>query len=136
MLDDLRVVTEKKGRLEGDDDDGDDEQTETFDDYQMRVNAFVAAHLAGASSSKRDDYKDGQVYQERKNVIHEFLKATISKKCQNPTCGAYVTTYSLSQYYDNIPPLDTPIRFARRATQNLLNTTFRSSKRHSTILLV
>ena len=62
MLDDLRVVTEKKGRLEGNDDDGDDEQTETFDDYQMRVNAFVAAHLAGASSSKRDDYKDGQVW--------------------------------------------------------------------------
>lgn len=84
-LDDLRVTSEKKGKLEADDDD---EPTETFEDYQMRVNAFVAAHLAGASSSKRDNYKDTQVYQERKAVIHEFLKATITKKCQNPSCGA------------------------------------------------
>ena len=85
MLDDLRVTTEKKGKLEGEDDD---EPTETFDDYEMRVNTFVAANLAGASTSKRDDYKDTQVYQERKAVIHEFLKATITKKCQNPSCGA------------------------------------------------
>lgn len=85
MLDDLRVTSEKKGKLE---EENDDEPTETFDDYQMRINTFVAAHLASASSSKRDDYKDGQVYQERKAVIHEFLKATITKKCQNPSCGA------------------------------------------------
>lgn len=95
MLDDLRVSTgkekeKKKGRLEEDDDD---EPGETFEDYQMRVNAFVAAHLAGASSSKRDDYKDTQVYQERKAVIHEFLKATITKKCQNPSCGAHGYTF-------------------------------------------
>lgn len=116
-LDDLRIVSEKKGKLEEEDDD--DEQTETFDNYQMRVNAFVAAHLAGASSSKRDDYKDGQVYQERKNVIHEFLKATISKKCQNPSCGAYVITYFAAivpvMLYFTFPGTRTP--FARRATQ-------------------
>lgn len=85
MLDDLRVTSEKKGKLEGDEDD---EPTETFEDYELRVKTFVAAHLAGASSSKRDNYKDGQVYQERKAVIHEFLKATLTKKCQS--CGAYV----------------------------------------------
>jgi ribosomal protein S3AE len=85
MLDDLRVTNEKKGRLETEDDD---EQVETFDDYELRVKAFVAASLASASSSKRDDYKDGQVYQERKTVIHDFLKAAITKKCQNPSCGA------------------------------------------------
>lgn len=81
----MRMVTEKKkGKLEEDE----DEPTETFDEYQMRVNAFVATHLAVASSSKRDSYKDAQVYQERKAVIHEFLKTTLTKKCQNPTCGA------------------------------------------------
>ena len=87
MLDDLRVTGEKKsGKLEAQDED--DEQVETFEDYELRVKTYVAAHLVGASSSKRDDYKDGQVYQERKAVIHEFLKATITKKCQNPGCGA------------------------------------------------
>lgn len=121
-LDDLRIVTEKKaGKLEEDD----DEPTETFEDYQLRVNAFVAMHLASASSSKRDNYKDGQVYQERKAVIHEFLKATITKKCQNPGCGAYVIlTLSIMRlskplYYYS----DTRTHSARRATQNSSSTT-------------
>ena len=97
MLDDLRVTNEKKGKLEAAEDD--DEPVETFEDYELRVKAFVAMHLTNASSSKRDNYKDVQVYQERKNVIHEFLKATIAKKCQNPSCGACVSRCVFSGEY-------------------------------------
>lgn len=85
-LDDLQVGTQKKkGKLEEEDED---EPSESFDEYEKRVNTYVAVHLASASSSKRDNYKDGQVYEERRQVIHNFMKATLSKKCQNPNCNA------------------------------------------------
>ena len=85
QLDDMHVSSQKKGRLE---EESEDVPVESFEDFERRVNTYVALHLASASSSKRDDYKDGQVYQERKAIIHEFLKTTIMKKCQNPNCGA------------------------------------------------
>ncbi|EMD40913.1 hypothetical protein CERSUDRAFT_131304 [Gelatoporia subvermispora B] len=90
-LDDLRVNTQRKAR--GDAEDEDDEPAESYEAFEMRVNAYVAAHLATASSSKRDSYKDGLVYQARKDVIQEFLKTAITKKCQNPNCGAYAYTF-------------------------------------------
>lgn len=75
----------KKGRLE---EDADEDPAESYEAFEARLQAFVAIVLTSASSSKRDDYKDGQVYQERKAVIHDFLKTAVSKKCQNPNCGA------------------------------------------------
>ena len=68
--------------------DADEDPAEAFEEFEARLQTYVAFTLASASSSKRDDYKDGQVYQERKSVIHEFLKTAVSKKCQNPNCGA------------------------------------------------
>ena len=85
-LDDFHVSTQKKkGKLE---EEKDDEPEESFADYEKRINAYVALHLASASSSKRDSYKDTQVYEERRQVIHEFMKTIIGKKCRNPACGA------------------------------------------------
>ena len=62
---------------------------EDIDAFAMRIELWVQNHLRfGASTSKRDNYKDGLVYQERKAVIHEFIRATQRRKCSNPTCGA------------------------------------------------
>jgi DNA-directed RNA polymerase I subunit RPA1 len=60
---------------------------ETPHEFMMRLNLYVAVHLSRASNSKRDHYKDALVYQARKDLINEFLKATLLRKCQNSGCG-------------------------------------------------
>ncbi|KAF5387629.1 hypothetical protein D9615_000576 [Tricholomella constricta] len=85
----------------GEDDDSDEDLTEerpnvpdeTVDQFMMRVNLYVAVHLSRASSSKRDNYKDGLVYQTRKDLIHEVLKATLLNKCQNADCSSPAYTF-------------------------------------------
>lgn len=69
-------------------DDDEDSGDETITEFEHRVNLFVAVHLNKASSSKRDHYKDSLVYQARKDLIAEFLRLTITKKCSNEGCGA------------------------------------------------
>ncbi|KAL1944308.1 hypothetical protein VTO73DRAFT_3493 [Trametes versicolor] len=86
-LDDMHYDT-KKGKRGAEDED-DDEPAESYEAFEQRVNLYVAAHLATASSSKRDSYKDGLVYQARKDVISDFIKTSMTKKCQNTNCGAY-----------------------------------------------
>ncbi len=83
-LDDVNYTT-KKGRSA---DDEDDEPAETYEAFEQRLNLYVAAHMATASGSKRDAYKDGLVYQARKDVINDFFKTSMLKKCQNTNCGA------------------------------------------------
>ena len=90
QLDDLHISGggqkgKKKGKLE---EEEEEEPEESFDDYEKRVNAFVTIALATASSSKRDDYKSGLVFEERRQVIHEFMKTILLKKCKNANCGA------------------------------------------------
>lgn len=62
--------------------------SETPDQFIARINLYMQVHLARASGSKRGDYKDGLVYQFRKDLIHEFLKSTLLNKCQNADCGS------------------------------------------------
>ena len=88
QVDDLGTSAPKQGKLT--DEDAEEDAQESFDVFERRLNTFVGIHLTGPSSSKRDNYKENQVYQERKAVIQEFLKTAMSKKCQNPNCGAYV----------------------------------------------
>ncbi|KAI0082411.1 beta and beta-prime subunits of DNA dependent RNA-polymerase [Panus rudis PR-1116 ss-1] len=88
MLDDLHVQSATKGAGEDEDMD-DDTPLESYESFEARVNAFVALNLKVAGSAKRDNYKDGLVFQERKTVISQFIKLTHTKKCQNPNCGAY-----------------------------------------------
>jgi hypothetical protein len=97
-VDDLHIRVSGKARFkkkksgveeESDEDDADempDVPDETPEQFIMRVNLYVAVHLSRASSSKRDDYKDGLVYQTRKDLINEFLKTTLLNKCQNADC--------------------------------------------------
>lgn len=61
-----------------------DSQDETEEEFETRIGLYVAIHLARASSSKRDHYKNELVYQARKEVILDFLRTTtVSKTCQN-----------------------------------------------------
>jgi hypothetical protein len=110
-VDDLHIKTQPpqpkskskskaKGAKESDNDDVDvdveaesntkpsETRDETNEEFEARINLFVHVHLRHASSSKRDHYKHGLVYQARKQLITEFLKSTILKKCQNEDCCA------------------------------------------------
>jgi DNA-directed RNA polymerase I subunit RPA1 len=58
------------------------EPGETISEFRQRLNLFVKHHLKDAPASTRNDYKDGPVYQARKDIIQSFLKAAVgSKKC-------------------------------------------------------
>lgn len=67
-------------------DAAEDTRDETAEEFEERVELYVAIHLARASGSKRDHYKNELVYQARKEVILDFIRVAISKTCQN--CGA------------------------------------------------
>lgn len=66
-------------------DDGND--AETLQAFEQRVQVFVQLNLLRASGS-RDNYKHTLVYQARKDLIQQILKASLLKRCQNPGCGA------------------------------------------------
>lgn len=89
---------EKEGESE-DDDSGDDETRlpdETQQDFITRINLYVAIHFSRAPNNTRDSYKDGLVYQARKDIIQEFLKSVSLKKCQNGDCGWFVPPSSVN----------------------------------------
>ena len=69
--------------------DGEEEKVsqETPQAFIARLNLYVAIHLARASNNTRDSYKDTLIYQTRKDLINEFLKHCIQKKCGNSDCG-------------------------------------------------
>ncbi|KAI0065920.1 beta and beta-prime subunits of DNA dependent RNA-polymerase [Artomyces pyxidatus] len=87
-LDSIQMKTRSK------DDDSDDETVEeTLEAFEARVRTYVQISLSIASGSKRDDYKDSLVFQARKDVIMDFHKSSMTKKCQNRDCGAVGYTY-------------------------------------------
>ncbi|KAG6916710.1 hypothetical protein DXG01_005659 [Tephrocybe rancida] len=99
-LDDLSIHVSRKSKKKSGDEDSEEEESdkpdipdETIEQYIMRINLYVAVHLARATSSKRDHYKDGLVYQTRKDLINEFLKSTILNKCHNADCGNPAYTF-------------------------------------------
>ena len=69
--------------------DGEEEEVsqETPQAFIARISLYVAIHLARAPNNTRDSYKDPLVYQARKDLINEFLKNCVLKKCQNNDCG-------------------------------------------------
>ncbi|KAI6047491.1 hypothetical protein EDC04DRAFT_2876497 [Pisolithus marmoratus] len=87
-VDDLHIQDKGNGDDEGDE----DSRGETVEEFEKRVELYVRIHLSRANS-RRDEYKDELVYQARKDVITDFLKSTISKRCQNAGCGAYGYTF-------------------------------------------
>lgn len=102
-VDDIRLrVKQKKTKPpkgeEGEDASDDDKDPDIPDEapheFIARLNLYVAIHLSRSPTSTRDSYKDGLIYQTRKDLINEFLKACISKKCQNEDCGWYAGRFS------------------------------------------
>ncbi|KAI6105879.1 hypothetical protein F5141DRAFT_1126540 [Pisolithus sp. B1] len=73
-------------------DKDEDSRGETVEDFEKRVELYVRIHLS-RTGSRRDQYKDELVYQARKDVITDFLKSTIAKRCQNAGCGAFGYTF-------------------------------------------
>jgi len=96
-IDDIQLrVSRAQGRVKGGKDEGDEgseEEQETGvsdespQEFIARINLYVAIHLARAPQNTRDSYKDALIYQTRKDLINEFLKACILKKCQNGDCS-------------------------------------------------
>ncbi|KAI0268325.1 beta and beta-prime subunits of DNA dependent RNA-polymerase [Gloeopeniophorella convolvens] len=86
-LDDLHMKVKTKGQ-----DLEDESEGETVEAFEQRVTIFVQLNLLRASSS-RDDYKHSLVFQARKDLIQEFLKASLIKRCQNHGCGANGYTF-------------------------------------------
>jgi hypothetical protein len=80
----LLVAAKALDDIIGDDMKGDDEAGESADEFEARIRNFVKASIAKASSSKRDHYKESLVYQARKEVITEFMRAIVARKqCLN-----------------------------------------------------
>jgi hypothetical protein len=71
--------------------DQDEDEPDSAEEYENRIHLFVAGSLQRASGSQRDDYKDGQVYQARKDIIAAFLRLSSQKKCRN--CHAYAMAH-------------------------------------------
>lgn len=80
---------EDKAEAEVDEKMPDDEEDESIEAFSARLDLWVQVQLAmsRASGSKRDNYKDGLVYQTRKDLISDFLKSTILTRCRNEGCG-------------------------------------------------
>ena len=101
-VDDLHLITRRKKKTtkntegeDGDAEDSDEQEdsqmedaaVETEEQFIRRINLYVAVHIARAGpTSKCDDYKDALVYQARKEVLNEFLKAAMLRSCQNNDC--------------------------------------------------
>ena len=79
-LDNVHIRSKTKEEDAGD-------EAESLKAFEQRVHAFVQLTLMRASGS-RDNYKHGLVYQARKDLIQQILKASLLKRCQNPGCGA------------------------------------------------
>lgn len=120
----------KQHKQEGDDNDeseqeaeeGKKQEPETPDEtpreFMMRINLYVAVHLSRASGSKRDHYKDGLVFQTRKDLINEFLKATILSNCQNSDCNASVIyACPFTWRFLTVSYTAPPIHFGKKVTQ-------------------
>ena len=95
-VDDIQIRVRKsksKSKSEEDNEEADDDvgfPDETPQEFMTRINLYVAIHLSRAKGNTRDNYKDGLVYQVRKELINDFLKNTILRKCQNGDCNSCV----------------------------------------------
>jgi hypothetical protein len=79
-LDNMHMKPKNKAR-------NSESEAETLEAFEQRVQAFVQLNLLRASGS-RDNYKHTLVYQARKDLIQQILKASLLKRCQNIGCGA------------------------------------------------
>ncbi|KII94929.1 hypothetical protein PLICRDRAFT_169633 [Plicaturopsis crispa FD-325 SS-3] len=96
LLDAAQTLDDMQRRVynhKGDADSDNEAVDETVTAWEQRLHLYVALQLSRASGSKRDHYKDTLVYQARKDLIIDFLKAALQKKCHNDDCGAHAFTF-------------------------------------------
>jgi DNA-directed RNA polymerase I subunit RPA1 len=70
------------------DEDGDDLDEKSDIAFEKTIMDYVWSELKKAPKIGRDYYKNTLVYDARKKVISEFLKATALKQCKKLGCGA------------------------------------------------
>jgi hypothetical protein len=87
LLDAAQGVDDMQLRTQRNKDKEEEVSQESPQAFIARINLYVAIHLARTPNITRDSYKDTLVYQARKDLINEFLKSCILKKCQNNDCG-------------------------------------------------
>ncbi|KAF5364049.1 hypothetical protein D9756_000358 [Leucocoprinus leucothites] len=97
-VDDIQLrVRRRRAKAKGEDEEDEEVEVglpdETPQEFMTRINLYVAIHLSRTKDSTRDNYKDSLVYQARKELVNEFLKNTILKKCQNGDCNSAGYTY-------------------------------------------
>lgn len=86
LLDAANALTDLHIKPKDKEDDSEDE-AETLAAFEGRVQVFVQFNLLRATGS-RDNYKHGLVYQARRDLIQQILKASLLRRCQKPGCGA------------------------------------------------
>lgn len=86
MLDAANALTDLHIKPKDKEDETEDE-AETLKAFEGRVQVFVHLNLLRATGS-RDNYKHSLVYQARRDLIQEILKASLLRRCQKPGCGA------------------------------------------------
>ncbi len=89
-VEDIRIrrrKTTEDNREDDVSDDGAGFSEESQQEFITRINLYVAIHLARARDTTRDSYKESLIYQTRKDLINEFLKATMLQRCRNIDCG-------------------------------------------------
>ncbi|EFI27675.1 RNA polymerase I largest subunit [Coprinopsis cinerea okayama7 len=99
----LQVRKTKKGKEKADEEEDvdmlgkEDVTYESDEQFVKRVHLYVAIHLA-RNKTTRDDYKSEVAYQMRKDLIHEFLRNCMMKKCQNSDCSSVAYTFRKEGY--------------------------------------
>ncbi|KAF5333685.1 hypothetical protein D9611_002553 [Ephemerocybe angulata] len=97
-VDDLVLKASSKGKGKAEDGEDvemaveDDVPDETPEEFIARINLYVNIHIS-RSKNNRNDYKTEHAYQLRKDVIQEFLRSCILKKCQNADCSSHAYTF-------------------------------------------
>ena len=87
LLDAAQGVDDMQLRTQHNKDKGEEVSRESPQAFITRINLYVAIHIARSPNNSRDSYKDALVYQARKDLINDFLKSCLLKKCQNNDCG-------------------------------------------------
>jgi hypothetical protein len=87
LLDAAQGIDDMQLRTQRNKDKEEEVSQESPQAFIARINLYVAIHLARAPNNTRDSYKDALVYQARKDLINDFLKSCLLKKCQNSDCG-------------------------------------------------
>ncbi|KAF8165499.1 hypothetical protein B0H34DRAFT_743123 [Crassisporium funariophilum] len=92
-IDDIHLRVRGKDEEDSEETDKVKQPDETPHEFIARLNLYVAVHLSRVPENTRDSYKDGLIYQARKDVINEFLRICMMKKCQNDDCGCTAYTF-------------------------------------------